>query len=577
MSTDSDIAQAAAAASAASATTAGNAAQEAVDAAETVVAATDTQVGTSLASRGLPATGAELAATLEAGTRTTVTGDLATNGSAIANAVDARIEPVAEAAAVQAVVDNPEVIDAAAERALTTAGVVTGAVDDSFIIIDEDDNEAFRINAEDGTTHAYDLRFRNAQSDPGDDDPHRFTLVDADDNVALQVREDGTTFIGDPVYGRALSPPAVTRVRLLIGLGQSNMDGQGRPYSSRLDPTNPRIMQFVWGGTNGTTTDTPLVTGSLGVATVPLSHQGGVSNSYGVLNKLADLHAAETGADTVVVVLNCGKNGSALVYDDPTGPGVWKVDYAGTRTHLRAVARAAITRTLALLADRFPGAVIEPWFYWHQMEADATTSGTDYANALDALIADLRTHLGDATIPWACAPTIPGRGSADVIAALCNLPARVAYTAYTDGVVNGGDEDPPSGTTASNQPAGINHYFREALERLAVLMHRAGRRAAVASSAASALYKPLTVTATMVDTTATVTWEPPFGRFINFKVEYSTNGGTTWTTATRTASCDVRQIITGLTATDHVLVRVSTTNDGATFSSPTTPVYALKG
>ncbi|MHA4819844.1 sialate O-acetylesterase [Streptomyces aculeolatus] len=330
-------------------------------------------------------------------------------------------------------------------------------------------------------------------------------------------------------------------------LGQSNGEGRGAPYGPRLDPPDSRIWMWDWAA------------GELRTATVPLSSQQ-TRAGYSPISRIARRHLEAGGPETRVVVLNAAAGGSGLVAQPPAG--TWQVGHLGPGPALYDIATAALDAVLAAIRDRY-GVTPQTWLYWHQGESDHGTEEADYARALDELCTAVRKHLGDDTVPFAAGGLVPEETPPPrVRRALTGLPSRVEYTAYTDGIANGGD----------GAGAGLVHYFREAAERLGDAMFDASLRAAVAA-ADSVPHKPLDVSATYGGGTLVVTWSAPLCRWTDFIVQYALDDGP-WLTAHRQVPCEVRETVPGLTG-DAARVRVATVNAGV-ITEFTTAVRALR-
>lgn len=368
--------------------------------------------------------------------------------------------------------------------------------------------------------------------------------------TALEVLPDGTTRIASLEGGAS----STTRVVLVIVLGQSNAEGRGQPIHPRIDRPHSRLMMASWVGSEVV---------AIEEATVPLSsQQQQIGLSIGTVIGRAFVN--ETDDRTSVVVLNAAAGGSGLVAD-PT-QGNWSVDYAGTNPALTSIALDATTRTLDLISAKFGDAVIEPWIFWHQGEADAsTTSQADYATALDAVISTFRAHLGDTSTPFTAGGMVP-EWLTDPMAgprlALIETPARVQFTAYTDGVPNGG---------GSQNTGDRIHYGREGVLELGAAMWAASQRAATAT-ADQVPHKPLTVTAHRAGGDVYVAWSEPLTRWTGFVVQYRIDGGS-WQTAPRPVPMQTTEKIAGLSGA-LIEVRVRTTNEALT-SEATIPVPAI--
>lgn len=487
-------------------------------------------------------------------------------GSWAQRAVDERVRPAAEAAAIDVLANDPGVAaaaSAAVDAKVAGLDLVKGDDErlpktgepDSFRVMDEGGSVALEVAA-DGSTRVFGpLRQGAATTIPGSSPVHR--VMDRNGAVAMQVDGQGRTFIYDLQGGGGGggTPVSTRRVVFLIMLGQSNGEGRGTPYGPRLDPPHSRVQMAVW--------DAGVVT-EIAEATVPLSSQySQVGLSFASV--IGKQMAVEGDERTEVVILNAAVGGSGLVSTPPSG--TWAVDYAGSNPRLYPIALGAITATLDLITARYPGATVEPWIFWHQGEADGSTGQAAYEAALDALIDGVRTHLGDGTVPFTAGGLVPEMiaktpALAPIRRALFGVQSRKEYAAYTDGVVNGG---------GAFNTADTVHYARAGVEKLGAKMLRAGMRAA-ASTTTSVPHKPLTVTATRSGTTVSVTWDEPDSRYTGFLVEYDVDGAG-WVTAPRDIAEECAQQITGITG-NTVQVRVSTINAALT-TEPTTPVTAI--
>lgn len=443
------------------------------------------------------------------------TADLVGKQSRTQRAVDGRIQGVA----VNIITSNPTVVAA-------TAAAVSADIAGRDLVLGSDRRVLTADNAQ------------------------RRRVIDSHGNMSYEDRADGTTFIADPVFGKPVGggAAAIDKVRLLIIAGQSNAEGRALPIGARIDPQHQRLFMWHWGDQ------------AIRKATVPLSSQQ-QQVGFSLATQIARRHVAAVDETTAVVVLNAAAGGSGLVAEPPQGS--WKIDYAGANPHLYEIAIAEITKTKNAIATQWPGAVVEPWIYWHQGEADGLVS---YGTRLEQLINALRTHLGDQTIPWTSGGLVPEvmtGGHFIVREQLIGSQSRNLYCAYTDGIPNSGGSQSVSDTV---------HMAREGAMAIGDHMFDASMRAATAT-ATVVPHKPLSVSATFINGTLTAKWSEPLTRFTNFVVEYRLNGGS-WVTATRLIPEDVQQVVTGLSSSAVAEVRVSSVNATLT-SEPTTPVTAL--
>lgn len=479
---------------------------------------------------------------------------------------------LAKDSAVEALAEEPTLVDAAeavVTTALVDANVITGTskLENEFIIVDSSGYYAIKANA-DGSVEIPDFHTSYITNEDGSvlQPKPGFVVRDADHYIAFEVTPDGKVYIGDPDFVQQnVSSP--NTIELIIGAGQSNSEGRGRPYGPLLDPPHNRLYMSQWVKNlqAGETYATAPYVSDIVPATVPLSSQQ-TQKGLSIQTVIAREILRRSDDQTRVVILNAAAGGSGLVEEN--NQGKWAVDYAGTKPRLYQIAKNAIDATLFKLAEKWPGVTIRPWIVWHQGEADGATPQATYEAALDAVISGLRTHLGSASIPVVIGGMVPeyvagvGAGAQNIRAALAGAQARNSYVAYTDGVTNGGGSE----TTDDRV-----HYARAGVERLGVNMHRALNRA-VGSTTTATPHKPLDVSATFDGASLSIKWSEPDSRFTNFLVEYSLDG-VTWSSAVRVVPTLCEQVVTGLTATGPVRVRISTVN-GASTSEATTPITA---
>lgn len=364
-------------------------------------------------------------------------------------------------------------------------------------------------------------------------------------SVTSWVRVDGSGGSGsdDGAY--------VSRVIVLVGCGQSNMEGRGRPFSAFLDPVDTRIRMWEWGSSTLTT------------ATVPLSsrqQQTGLS----VLTVMArEILRADPRAR--VVIVNAGVGGTGLVAK-PTA-GTWNI---ADSESLYPAAKVAAVAAKAAAQTLYGVASAQVVWAWHQGEGDAGTSQAAYAAALDALAADFR-----ATIPDAIGPVIGGlipeyvtanATLAPVVLAHQDTPRRLVGSAYAPALLGGGGSANVGDTV---------HLHRTGVEQLGKRMHAAIERAAC-NTADSTPQQPLNVTAAFSSAAGVVDvkWTTPLTRAIAYTVEYRPNGTGSWLVATRGEPLAPEQAITGLGSAPFVDVRISTVGETST-SIPTATIRVV--
>lgn len=484
-------------------------------------------------------------------------GDLTTGynigvpGSASQQAVDLRVEPAAAAylATAPAVVDA--VVDAvgpAVDEAIVDADLVRGSDTSRVPRVEE---AQFLVANKDGGVP---FHVTNSDTFIGS------TRIEPSSDIDIRSANNGQLFYINPISGEVYAPNlrvdalngapygtgGARRVVLLAGLGQSNMEGRGRPFGAEYDPTDSRIMMWDW------------PTGSLQTATVPLSSQQ-QQTGLSILTVIAREIVRTEPSGTIVVIVNCGVGDTGLVEDKTNG--VWSPAYVGANPHLLPTALDALDAAITAVGDRFGMAPVLRGF-WHQGEADEDTPQGDYENALDALIAEVRAHLGDADMPFVLGSMVPewvgnDAGRLGIRAALEDTPRRAERVAWVDGVSNGG---------GSASPTDIVHYRRDGVITHGTDMHAAVPRA-LNNTVSSVPAPPLAVTARIVGTQLTASWSPPQSRFTAFTAQHRPVGGSTWTAFTTTG---IALSATATVTPGAYEVRVSTTNETGT-SAYTTP------
>ncbi len=408
----------------------------------------------------------------------------------------------------------------------------------SFRIRDNNGRQAFGVDS------AGDVRIgaTTHKETPG------WRVRDITGKMAVEVDENGKTHIYDPAF--SIEQP-VTNVHILAGIGQSNMSGFALPAGGRYDPADPRILQY--GALNGPT---------LGIttATVPLNFNG-APDGLSPLTVIARETIKELSPGHVILLVPAAKGSSGLVYQGSAGK--WAIDYDGVAVPaLYPMFIAQLDAAKAAAAAKWPSAAIShDATFWVQGEGDATTARSAYEAALDALVADLRSHVGDANHPFIVGGMVPdymvGKpGNLAIRAAHVDTPRRLIRCAYVDGIPN-----------AANYNETI-HYAREGAIRLGKAMYEAVNRA-VASTASAHPTSPLDVTASAIGGTLTVNWKAPICRVTAYLAEYSIDGGG-WVAMAQPEPLELTATATGLTGT-AVSVRVTTKRD-AEVSTPSLPI-----
>ncbi|MDF2826864.1 MAG: hypothetical protein K0R01_147 [Mycobacterium sp.] len=438
--------------------------------------------------------------------------------------------------------DRLVVVDGAGEEQLTVkpGHVGTGVATVDLGLARIEPSRAFRVGANDH-------EFLSISPDTGD---VAFAGMTVRHSRGFQIAGEDERIIWD-VDSAAGAGTAVRRVVFQWLLGQSNMEGRGRPYGPELDPPDERMLQWHFPSQ------------SLNLATVPLSskqQQTGLSVGTVIAREVL----ANEPAGTVVVNVNSAVGNSGLV--STPAPGQWKWGSTAAVPHLADQALNDFNAAMAATVARYPGIPIEVRAFWVQGEADS--DGAAYAAALTELVTALRAQTAQ-NFTFTIGGMVPeyiisAPTRAAIRAAHIDAPRQLLRAGYADGVANGGGSNPTAAGTD------LVHYAREAVERLGRAMYAAWRRA-VTNVAASAPYTPLDVTATRSRGTATVTWSPAYGRVTAYVVEYSADGGDSWTQLSPALRLDTR---VSFPAPSTVLVRVHTLNDNGA-SLPTTAIPTI--
>ena len=469
---------------------------------------------------------------------------------------------------VSTLADDETVVEAAVEAVADAAAAADFVLGDDPRLPAAGDADTFRVRdragyaamtvTPDGETQIGNTVFKPDSWYPG------IRVYDTDDQLAFDIRPDGTVFVGQFASdsdGIAAKP---STVHVLIGAGQSNMAGAARPTDAELDPPNPRIYQY---GSHCV----------IETATVPLNLVYGTTNGLSVLTVIAREYLQRIPPNDVILLIQGARGGSQVAdTTDTNSNGIWNVAYAGASPDLYDNLKTACTNALAAIAEKWPDADVNlVGLFWHQGEANSdwsTSDGyateiADYKTRLDAMFSDLRSHLSDSDLPIAVGGMVPEYIAArtyTVAAAHVDTPSRVVRTGYADGVTNGGGY--------YDLGTDLVHYQREGVTELGRRM-LAARDRALLNKTDSEPVPPRTVSATLVGGTLTVMWSQPSCRYTAFVPEYSLNNGSTWTGITHTT---IATTATKTSLTAPVMVRVKTTNNVGT-SAASTPVYATLG
>ncbi|HNX48673.1 MAG TPA: sialate O-acetylesterase [Thermoanaerobaculaceae bacterium] len=326
---------------------------------------------------------------------------------------------------------------------------------------------------------------------------------------------------------------------VILLAGQSNMVGLGTGTSTvRVDPLDSRVYIYEPGGTYRDT-----VTQSPGLNIV---HAGGASSSIGPGHQAGIEMARMIPSNRAVLLVPMATSGSSFAtgWAPPSG-GLYTAAVAQTK---KALATHDNNRIAAVL--------------WHQGESSSGNTQAQYAASLDGLITAMRSDLGLPTLPFIVAGLVPewitnGTGVvAGVEAALIDTPARVAYTAYVHA---------PHGCHNDVIGSANSIHFNMAGSRFLGRGYALGYRVALANSTPSPAAALATVgavtglTAVAPSNTVTVSWNNVMGAW-NYLVEYSNNGGLTWTSVGTYPAAPVA--VAGLAGTTAYRFRVTPRNGG---------------
>ena len=378
-------------------------------------------------------------------------------------------------------------------------------------------------------------------------------IMDSEDKLALDVRPDGTVFVGQfSEDSSSFDAVQTTKVHVLIAMGQSNMAGRAEPFGGDLDPVDSRIWQLASGDTEIT------------AATVPLGMPDG-SPYMGLspITVIAREYVKRLPPGELVLIIPAAKGASILgEVDTEAINGVWVPGYVGESLDLYGNAITQIETALRVAAVKWPTADIAVTaMFWHQGEGNASNSTAIYEERFDALVSDLRSQLSDPDLPVVLGGMSPEYVAATpglerIVAAHTNTPSRVLRTAFAPGPVDGG-----------HRLGDQVHFHRGGVIELGRRMLLAWDRALI-NVLNEEQHAPMSVTAQLVGGELTVKWDFPPCRYTGFVVEYDEGSG--WTAITHT---DVSTTATASGLTAPVQVRVSTINEEGT-SYTTTPVYA---
>lgn len=354
--------------------------------------------------------------------------------------------------------------------------------------------------------------------------------------------------------------PADIGYDVILLAGQSNEVGYGVGIDANLDTPDPRVWQ--WPGSGS-------YMGQIIAGNDPLWHNEQQTGKIGHAVAFARHYVRSIPVNRRVLLVPCAAGGTGFTTSNavsvPAGyyaqaNGSWDPGNGSGGTSLYEYAIAQANSAIASDINNRLTAIL-----WVQGEGDRNTlTQSQYAAKLDALIDGFRSRITTATAstPFVLGQMLPelitsSPGAQGINAAHIDTPNRKLCTGFFYG---------PSGYDIGD----LLHYSSAGQRALAKRVWPGLQRARLNVLGVAPLV-PLGLALVQSTTSVTATWLQPLGRVTNFVVEYSTNGGSSWSTLTRTSALDVTNTITGLTLGTTVQVRVSTVNEQGT-SAPCTPV-----
>lgn len=162
---------------------------------------------------------------------------------------------------------------------------------------------------------------------------------------------------------------------------------------------------------------------------------------------------------------------------------------------------------------------------WSQGEADYSLSQSEYAAKLDDMIAQARADLGVGDLPFIMGSMTPGVFSdhdnlEPIARALADTPRRVYRSSFTWG------------------PENAHRWYQTVHFNAASQLERAGRMAregwqeACLNTEDNAPVNPMHMKVIRSGGTATLHWDRPLCHVSSMAVQFSTNGGSSWSAAT---------------------------------------------
>lgn len=239
-------------------------------------------------------------------------------------------------------------------------------------------------------------------------------------------------------------------------------------------------------------------------------------------------HTARTGRRVLVVPAGVGSVGFTSTSINPPPEGYFHnangtLDRTLTADPLNRysmmLSKARAARTAAGTGSQIVAML------WSQGESDSRLTEAQYAAKLDDLITQARADLGVGDMPVIIGSMTPEvhsdhEGIDQIARALADTPRRVERTGFVYGPYNG------------------HRYFQTVHFSYAGQIERAGRmavagwREAHLNAAAIEPVMPQNLEVERTGGTAILTWDRPLCRVTSLTVEYSTNGGASWSAAT---------------------------------------------
>jgi len=346
---------------------------------------------------------------------------------------------------------------------------------------------------------------------------------------------------------------------VILGFGQSNMDGRGTPYGPTTDPIDNRVFMFAYSGT---------YKNMIMPAGDPLPGQGGYPSGLGPLSGFGRILASKLPENHKVLLVPAAIGGTAF----ESGTNRWKTATTPDANNLWLQAMnhmGRVTAALTALGDTY---YIDAAL-WLQGETDGdnNVSGATYQADLDALIDATRTSLALPNLPFIVGQMVPDyldTGTRNAINAVhAGTPARKTKTAFAQGL---------PGQAQNNDQ---NHYNAVAARFMSQSMFNAYLRV-VNGTAEPALPSAPGQTVGMgssnvTSTTLKVTWTATAGATV-YRVYWKATASGTWLhyNSTTATSQDFTGL-TGSTSYDFKVVPINAAGVGTTSATYTVSTSAV--